>query len=324
MTVKEQVLTALEASRGQSLSGETLAETMGVSRAAVHKAIKSLRQDGHQISAVTNKGYSLDGDSDMISAQGIRVHLETQLKSLPLSVYKTVDSTNNVAKKLAVEGAAHGTVILAFHQSHGKGRLGRTFISPANTGIYMSILLKPDFDMSRSVLITTAASVAVVRAIETVCKVRPEIKWVNDVYYNGKKVCGILTEAITDFETGCIESVILGIGINCSTEGLPEELLEVAGAITDGNFSKNQLAAEILNQLMPIMDQIEDRSFIEDYRSHSMVIGKTIKVYKNGYSKDAAGTPARVLDIDENGGLMVLYSSGERETLSTGEISIRL
>lgn len=323
MSVKKQVLKALEENKGQSLSGEMLAESFGVSRAAVHKAIKSLREEGYQIQAVTNKGYRLDPESDVLSAQGISTYLSDSLKDLPIRVYKTVDSTNNVAKNLALEGAAHGTTVLAFHQSHGKGRLGRTFLSPANTGIYMSVLLTPSIDMSQSVPITTAAAVAVARAIEKVCGEKASIKWVNDVYVNGKKVCGILTEAITNFETGQIQQLILGIGINCSLKGFPKELLEIAGAL-EGDFSKNQLAAEVLNQLMPIMDHIEDRSFIEDYKKRSMVLDKTVQVYKGGYSEDAQGRTARVLDIDSNGGLVVLYSSGEQETLCTGEISIRL
>ena len=323
MTVKEYVLKALEENKGNCLSGEALAEEIGVSRAAVHKAIKALREEGYDIEAVTNRGYSLSASSDMLSAQGIAAHLAPPYRDLPLHVFKTVDSPNNVAKKLAVDGAAHGTAVLAFHQSSGKGRLGRTFISPANTGIYMSVLLKPLFDMSKSVLITTAASVAVVRAIEKVCGLAPQIKWVNDIYVNGKKICGILTEAITGFETGQIEYLIVGIGINCSTKEFPEDLLEIAGAL-EGAFSKNQLAAEVLNQLLPLMDHMEDRSFIDDYKSHSMVIGKTVTVYKGGYSPKTSGKQARVLNIDQNGGLEVLYSSGERETLSTGEISIRM
>lgn len=323
MTVKEYVLKALEENKGNSVSGEALAEEIGVSRAAVHKAIKALREEGYQIEAVTNKGYSLSSSSDMLSAQGIAAYLDSPYANLPLHVYKTVDSTNNVAKKLAVDGADHGTTVLAFHQSRGKGRLGRTFISPANTGIYMSVLLKPLFDMSQSVLITTAASVAVVRAIEKVCGLTPQIKWVNDIYVNGKKICGILTEAITGFETGQIEYLIVGIGINCSTKEFPQDLLEIAGAL-EGTFSKNQLAAEVLNQLLPLMEHMEDRSFIDDYKSHSMVIGKTVTVYKGGYSPQTAGKQARVLDIDQNGGLEVIYSSGDRETLSTGEISIRM
>lgn len=323
MRVKEAVLKTLEENKGEFLSGEAMAEAMGVSRSAVHKAIKALREDGYQIGAATNRGYSLSPDSDMLSAQGIGSHLMPQLRNLPIKVYKTVDSTNNVAKKLALDGAGHGTTIFAFHQSQGKGRLGRTFISPANTGIYMSTLLKPLFDMSQAVLVTTAASVAVVRAIEKVCGLEAKIKWVNDVYVNGKKVCGILTEAITDFESGSIQYLVLGIGINCSTSEFPQDLLQIAGGL-EGEFSRNQLAAEVLNQMIPLMEDLAGRTFLEDYKEHSMVLGETIQVYKGGYADGAESRTARVLGIDQNGGLEVLYSSGERETLSTGEISVRL
>ena len=323
MSVKEQVLKELEERKGESLSGEKLAEQMGVSRAAIHKAVKAVREDGYRIHAGTNRGYQLDIESDMLSAQGIKAHLAPDWKSLPIYVYKTVDSTNNAAKKLAVEGAEHGTAVFAFHQSHGRGRLGRSFLSPANTGIYMSVLLNPSFDIRRSVLVTTAASVAVVRAIEKVCGLRPEIKWVNDIYLYGKKICGILTEAITDFESGQIQNLILGIGINCSTNEFPKDLLEIAGAL-EGSFSKNELAAEVLNQLLPLIEHLEDRTFLEDYRGHSLVIGKDIQVYKGGYAGTVPGRGASALGIDENGGLIVQYDSGERETLATGEISIRL
>ena len=323
MSVKEQVLQALEENKGESLSGENLAEKMQVSRAAIHKAIKSLREDGYRIEAVTNRGYCLAKDSDLLSAQGIRVHLHPEFKDLPLHVYQTIDSTNNAAKKLALDGSPHPAAVLALHQSRGKGRLGRTFISPANTGIYMSVLLKPPVDMSLAVLVTTAASVAVCRAMEKICAAEPSIKWVNDIYANGKKVCGILTEAITDFETGQIQSLILGIGINCSAKALPEELQQIAGAL-EGDFSKNQLAAQILNELRPLMEDPGSRTFLPDYRKRSMVLGKKIQVYKGGYTEDTPGHPATVLGIDENGGLQVLYSDGSRETLSTGEISIRL
>ena len=131
-----------------------------------------------------------------------------------------------------------------------------------------------------------------------------------------------MTEAITNFETGQIEYLVLGMGINCSTKEFPDELLEIAGAL-EGDFSKNELAAEMLNQLMPLMDRIEDRSFIDDYKKHSIALGKTIQVYKGGYAEGREGRAARVLDIDKNGGLQVLYTDGSQETLSTGEISIR-
>lgn len=323
MSVKEKILKVLETNKGTSISGESLAKEMGVSRTAVWKAIKALREDGYQIEAAPNKGYFISEGEDPVSKQGIKQYLRPKWQRLPLHIYRTVDSTNNVAKQLALEEAEHGTAVLAFHQSKGKGRLGRSFISPANSGIYLSILLKPSFDMGHAILVTTAASVAVARAIETVCNQQAEIKWVNDVYLNKKKICGILTEAITDFETGEIQYLILGIGVNCSTEDMPGELLNVIGAV-EGDFQKNQLAAEIINHAMDLMDDLQSRSFIDEYRRRSMILGKDIKVYKGGYTEESSGLTARALDIDSDGGLKVIYSTGERETLSTGEVSIRI
>lgn len=323
MAIKEQVLQALELNKGTSISGEALANQMNVSRAAIWKAIKSLREEGYEIEAITNKGYCLSSGSDVLSAQGIRPYLENPYKQIPIQIYQTTDSTNNRARDLASDEAPYGTAILANHQSGGKGRLGRTFASPEGAGIYLSLLLKPNFDMSQAVLITTAASVAVVNAIKTICGLDAQIKWVNDIYLNGKKICGILTEAMTDFETGQIQYVILGIGVNCSERSIPAELKEIAGALS-GEFSKNQLAAEIINQVMTLTADLPNRTFIESYRAHSMILDQDILVYKGGYKEDVPGIPAHVLDIDDNGGLAVRYSDGKQETLTSGEISIRM
>ena len=234
---------------------------------------------------------------------------------------ESTTSTNAVATELAAAGNLHGTVIFARHQTAGRGRLGRSFASPDDSGIYMSIILEPV--SSNPVMLTTAAAVAVCRAIEKVCGQNPQIKWVNDIYLDSKKVCGILAESITDYKTGHITHVILGIGINCNTDTIPAELADIAGAIK-GDYSINQLAAEVYNQMMVLADVLEPSQFIDDYRQRSLVIGKTVSVYKGGYAPDKAGVSARVLDIDDNGGLKVIYSDGSRETLSTGEISIRL
>ncbi|MEG0829442.1 MAG: biotin--[acetyl-CoA-carboxylase] ligase [Anaerovoracaceae bacterium] len=323
MSITNKILTILEENQGESISGETLAETLGVSRSAVWKSIKSLRQEGHEIQAITNKGYCLSSQSDMISAEGIQKYLSDDLKKLPLYVHKTIDSTNEEAKRMALDKEPHGTTILARHQSQGKGRLGRTFISPANTGIYISILLKPNFDIRHAVLTTTAASVAVVRAIKKVCHENAQIKWVNDIYLNQKKVCGILTEAITDFETGQIQYLILGIGINCDTHDFDSDLIKIAGALPKG-FSKNHLAAEVIGQTLNLMDHIEDRYFIKEYKESSLILGEKITVHKGGYKEGIPGVPAIATDIDENGCLEIVYDNGETETLNSGEISIRL
>ena len=325
MTIKESVLAELQNNKEIFISGEHLSSAMGVSRTAVWKAINSLREDGHLIEAVTNKGYMLLQDSWNITETNLRSLLPAKYKDLPLHVLDSIGSTNDHAKQLALNGAAHGTVVIAKQQSGGKGRLGRSFFSPRE-GIYLSIIIKPEFDLSKSVLITAAAAVAVCEAIEKISGHDVGIKWVNDIYIGGKKVCGILTEGIPDFETGRIDTIIIGIGINTTTQGFPKELLDIAGCV-NGNYSRSALTAEVICKTLDLVDDIECKSFIETYKKKSVVIGKTVTVYKGIYKTDPGempSKPARVLDIDENGGLIVLYTDGTRETLNSGEISIRL
>lgn len=255
---------------------------------------------------------------DKLSLEKIKKHIENPL---PVYFYECTGSTNAVAADLADNGAPHGTSVFARHQTAGRGRLGRSFVSPDDSGIYMSIVLKPD-DFN-PVLITTAAAVAVCRAIEKICGCNPQIKWVNDIYLEGKKVCGILAEAVTDHKTGQITHIILGIGINCRNDAIPPELKNIAGAV-EGNYSINHLAAEVLNQVISLVSDPQADRFINEYKTRSMVIGKTVTVHKGGLIPGKPGVPARVLDIDNTGGLVVIYTSGQRETLSTGEISIRL
>ena len=325
MSVKEAVLSALMKNRDRFLSGEDLSDSMNVSRTAVWKAIKALREDGHNIKAVTNKGYMLIDTSRLISETALREALPAGYKDNNIYIYDTLGSTNIRAKQLVIDGAPHGTVVIAHRQTEGRGRLGRSFHSPLN-GIYLSIILKPSFDLSKSGLVTNAAAVAVAAAIEEVCGLNAQIKWVNDIYISGKKVCGILSEGITDFETGRIESIVVGIGINTEQAALESSLADIAGTV-EGDYSRDALAASVISKTLDFVDNAENRSFMEAYKEKSLVMGKTITVYKGIYINDPSEVPsysARVLDIDDNGGLMVLYPDGSRETLTSGEISIRL
>ncbi|MFR4357638.1 MAG: biotin--[acetyl-CoA-carboxylase] ligase, partial [Clostridia bacterium] len=255
MATKDAVLQALQNSEGAFLSGEELSNKLSVSRTTVWKAIKALREEGHPIEAVTNRGYMLMSDSWTITEDSLRACLPTRYKNLDLHIYDTIDSTNLKARQLAMDGAPHGTVVLAKQQTSGRGRLGRSFFSPRE-GIYLSIVIKPDFDVSKSVLVTSAAAVAVANAIEKVCGLESKIKWVNDVYIDGKKVCGILTEGISDFETGQIEHLILGIGINTTVKDFPAELLATAGA-AEGTYSKSALAAETITQALGYIEDLD-------------------------------------------------------------------
>lgn len=326
MSTKDSVLEALIKREGSFTSGEELSGALDISRTAVWKAISSLREEGYTIKAITNKGYMLIREENTITEESIRAFLSQQYKGNRILLYDTLDSTNAKAKQIALEKPEHGTVIIAHQQSQGRGRLGRSFFSPRR-GIYLSIVIKPSYDLSKSVLVTAAAAVAVAEAIEDVCGQEAQIKWVNDIFIDGKKVCGILTEGMTDFETGSIETMIVGIGINTSTEGFPDELKKTAGAV-EGDYSRAQLAAGIISRVLDLTKNPENRSFMPVYKKKSLVIGKTVSVFKGGFDaftgNRTEGRAARVLDIDNDGGLMVLYSDGSRETLSTGEISIRL
>lgn len=345
MSTKGNILKALEENKGISISGEELASRLSVSRAAVWKAIQELRKEGYRIDAITNKGYSLSQNSDVLSVEGILPYIKEPDMSNRIHVFKTVESTNLTAKRMALDGAQSGTVIIAEEQTKGRGRMGRSFYSPASSGIYMSFILTPRFDPAKSVLITTAASVAVCKAIENITGIVCQIKWVNDVYMEGKKICGILTEAVTDFESGHIEYIVLGIGINYSTTAFPTELSGIARSLfedqpfsatdsqsegcripVEGN-SRNRLIAEVINQVLEINENLESREFIKDYKARSFVLGKEIRIIPTVRSEQdrdlSEGVIAMAVDIDGDGGLIVQYKDGSVKTLNTGEISIR-
>ena len=229
---KERVLRALEAREGAHVSGAQLARELGVTRNSVWKAVNALRREGYHIDATTNRGYALSHEDDLLSASGIRRFLPADAPLLP-TVRKSLDSTNAEALRRAVDGAPEGTVIVAEEQTAGRGRRGRSFFSPAGTGIYLSILVRPALAAERAHLLTCSAAVAVAEAIEACAGVDASIKWVNDVYCRGKKVAGILTEGSFDLEGGVLQHAVVGIGVNVRPPhaGFPAEIAERAGAV---------------------------------------------------------------------------------------------
>ena len=231
MSLKDNILEELENNTNIYISGQALAEKFGVSRNAVWKAMNQIKKDGCKVASVNNKGYRLLSKNDVLSAEKISESMSERSKKLELIVLDSIDSTNNEAKRMTANGFRRDALIVANEQTKGRGRLGRDFYSPKNTGVYMTFLFSTNIKLSSAVSVTTATAVAVVRAIESLTKAKPMIKWVNDVYIGDKKACGILTEAVTDFETGSVQSIIIGIGINISTEEFPEELGGVATSL---------------------------------------------------------------------------------------------
>jgi BirA family biotin operon repressor/biotin-[acetyl-CoA-carboxylase] ligase len=202
-TTRQALLQALSAAEGAYISGQQLAQQLGVSRAAVHKAAAALTAQGYALEAASRRGYRLLG-GDPFCAEALGAY------PAPVQLYDTLESTNRTAKLLALEGAAHGTLVLAGGQTAGRGRLGRSFASPAGKGVYCSVVLRPPLPAANAQTATIGAAVAVCRAVRTLCGLELAIKWVNDLYYKGKKVCGILTEAGTDLESGQLEWWALG------------------------------------------------------------------------------------------------------------------
>lgn len=321
MRIQDAVLDALEKNRGEYLSGEQLASSLGVSRNAVWKAIQKLEEAGHKIRAVPKRGYTLAPESDVLTVQSVSRFLDTDMP-VYLQVQTEVTSTNTLLKVQAEQGAPEGTVLIAESQTAGKGRLGRHFTSPPGTGIYFSLLLRPRCTAEKSLFITTTAAVAVCEAIEQVTGLNPQIKWVNDVYLNEKKVCGILTEASIDFENGGLNWAVLGIGINIAVpeEGFPEEIRSIAGAIFDGPCPvemRSRISAAVISRFFALYKNLGSNAFIESYRSHSFLTGRAIT-----FSLGEETYRGVVTGISDEAHLLVRLDSGEERAFSAGEVQI--
>ena len=320
MELKEEVLQRLESARGEYISGEQLAEQLGVSRNAVWKCVKRLEKDGFAISSVKNRGYAVLPESDALSAVGIEKFLP---EGFGVKVLKKAASTNDEVKSLAAEGAPEWTAVIAEEQSAGRGRYRRPFYSPAGSGLYMSILLRPKFPASETLFITTSAAVAVAEAIEAVSGKYAEIKWVNDVFLGGKKVCGILTEASFDVESGGLAYAVVGIGVNVKAASFPKELQGVAASVfAEGEYpseGRARLAAEILIRFRRYIDRLGERAFYEEYKRRCFVVGKRVRVLSGTLEGEA-----EVVALDENCFLIVRFDDGTLRTLSAGEVSIKV
>ncbi len=255
MNTSEHVLFLLESNKDSYISGEEMARQCGVSRNAVWKAIKDLREKGYDIEAVSNKGYRLTGHTDIISAEGIKAGLPEKLRKTDIFVYDSLGSTSDKAKELAVKGAPHGTAVVAATQTGGRGRKDHSFFSPAG-GLYMSIVLKPDMlPCTDSKAVTSFTGRAVVDAIRELTGVVPYIEGINDVYVDGKKICGILLESGSEYDSNTLQWIVAGIGINFDSDlsKFPEDIKNrVIGLFAPGKatITKNALIARILEQMI--------------------------------------------------------------------------
>ncbi len=319
MTIREKALELL--GRGETVSGEQLARELGVSRNAVWKVMNRLRQGGYKIDAVTNRGYRLLSAPDLLNETEIRRWLTAKEIGRKLEIHEQLDSTNNRAKTLAAEGAPHGTAVIADSQTGGRGRRGRSFFSPEHSGIYLTVILRPSCTPEQASLLTSMAAVATARAIEKVADTDVKIKWVNDLYLGNRKICGILSEAGMNMESGQLDHVAVGIGVNTARMAFPPELEEIATSVgneTGTAPDRNRLIAEILNELEKLYDEQDSAAFLRESRRRSNVIGRDITVIEG-----EKRYPARAVDIDSRGRLIIETREG-RTRLNYGEVSLRL
>ena len=297
---------------------------MNVSRAAVWKVIKSLKNEGYDILSVSNKGYALSKETDILSSKIIKDNMPKYRDKFNFVIYKTVESTNIVARGMAMNGADSGTVVIAEEQTSGYGRNGKSFFSPYGTGIYMSIILnlKKEKKIFNSSFITTAAAMAVSKSIEEISNENTQIKWVNDVFINGKKVCGILTEGAFSFEDGKLDYAVIGIGINVNfpKNGFPEEINNIAVSINKMQNNKdirNILIAKILERMYEYY--FNNVAFYDEYKKRSFLIGKKVSL-----NIDNEEHIVKVLDIDKTFALVAEFQDGKIDRIVSGSVNHRV
>ncbi len=252
--------------------------------------------------------------------QSIKAELDREHK---IYIYDKEGSSNTVAKGLCLRGEEEGSVVIVKSQTMGKGRMGRSFLSSSENGLYMSIVLRPKISAEKCVNITVAGAVAVVEAIEALTGKKAEIKWVNDIYINNKKCCGILTESAIDASNKSLDYAIIGIGVNlCPPKGgFDKEIEEIACGVYENECPrdfKTKLCAQIINKLFMYYDKLEDREYFKLYRERSCIIGNEVDVYAgNGFVSGTA------IDIDEEANLIVKDENGKIHTFNSGEARVR-
>ncbi len=324
---KETVLKLLQSNSGSFVSGEGISAELGITRAAVWKAVTALRKDGYDIEARKSQGYRLSDAPDRLSETEIRARLESvKLVGRKLCCFERVDSTNSYLKRAASEGVVDGTVAVADEQTGGRGRRGRDFLSPPGKGVYLSALLRPPVEPNHLLPITGFTAVAVCNAVERVAGVRPRIKWANDLVLGGRKLCGILTELSMEGESGCLQYAIIGVGVNVAhmPGDFPPELDGVATSLlqeTGRAVPRAALAAAIIEELDALYMALlrhKLQPYLDAYRRDCLTIGQEVQLLWEDVHERVLAT-----GVDNELGLEVVRQNGAREIIRTGEVSVR-
>ena len=320
--MKEEILRLLRSADGY-ISGQELCNRFGVSRTAVWKAINQLKEAGYEIEAQQNKGYRLKAAPDLMTEAEIKSLMHTDWVAKEVLYFDTIDSTNTKAQELAEKGYPSGTLVVADKQESGKGRRGRSWVSPSGTGIFMTLMIKPDINPNNASMLTLVAALAVAKAITSVTGEEAMIKWPNDIVVNGKKVCGILTEMNAQFDY--INHIVVGIGINVHNESFSEEISQMASSLMIEAGGKRFHRAQIIAETMSYFEQYYD-TFLKT-QDLSALVREYDKLLVN------RNKSVRVLDPKEpfDGKAMGITPKGElivdtwesRKLVSSGEVSVR-
>lgn len=322
--MKQKVLTILKQNKGDFVSGQAISERLDVTRAAIWKCIKQLRQDGYGIESVPNHGYKLVVNADTLTYEEIKGVLKTHMLGNKIVHFPAIDSTNNWAKKLAEQGEPEGTVVVAEMQNGGRGCSGKQWSCQSHLGIWMSVILRPQLDMPSVPLLTQMACAAVGQAIESTSNA-VQIGWPHDIVLNGKKLGGVLTESSGEIDQ--VQYVVVGIGVNINqtTEDFPPALLEKATSLrteTGQVQSRKALFCAILERLESLYLSFKNREGFDlalaYCKMHSATLGHHVSFLKNGITQSGLA-----LDLDAHGSLVIQLENGEVQSLlSSGSLTL--
>ncbi|MGI6587609.1 MAG: biotin--[acetyl-CoA-carboxylase] ligase [Peptococcia bacterium] len=322
--MKKTVLQVLLEHKGEYVSGEEISDLLQVSRTAVWKHIRGLKEAGYKITSSPGKGYCLLERPDLLIPMEIKTGLQTEFLGQKLLCYSTLDSTNEAAKREALAGAPEGTIVVAEQQEQGRGRLERNWFSPPELGLWFSVILRPKIDLAQASQLTFVSAVAVCKALRTVTGLPLMIKWPNDLLYKGKKLCGILTELGAEIEE--INYLVIGIGLNVNQQekDFPPEIRKTASSLalaTGRSWQRAELLRQILEEYEKQYEIYLTKGFEQTllfWRELNVTLGKEVMVSTREESFTGIAE-----DINEDGCLLVRRDSGELEILIAGDVSLR-
>lgn len=323
--MRDRILKVLMDNRDGFLSGETISVSLGITRAAVWKHIKSLQEDGFEIESKSRLGYRLIGIPEALDEVTLLGSIDTEVIGKNIEVHDTIDSTNNRARELAIGDAFEGTLIIAETQQKGRGRLGRDWVSPKGKGIWMSLILRPNIPPQKASGITTVGAVAIRRALNRALDLDIGIKWPNDIIIDGKKVCGILTESHADMDR--VHYVVMGIGINANMtlEDFPPEIATTATSLriaAGHRVNRREVIALIMEEIEKTYNRyIEDGDFgsiLEECREHSVTLNRPVQVIGRDDTFEGFA-----MDFHEDGSLLVKRTDGSIIKVMAGDVSVR-